>query len=66
MSKEQSPATSHRSKEALRLARAIVSDPVTRAKIKRALLAEGKPGLAALIDEAVLVSRELIRLTRAR
>lgn len=57
---------SRRSTEALRLARAIVSDPVTRAKIKADLLAEGKPGMAALIDEAVLVSRELIRLTRAR
>ena len=51
--------------KALRLAREIVSDPDPRASIKAALEAEGKPGMAALIDEAVLVSRELIRIAEA-
>lgn len=51
--------------KALRLAHEIVSDPSTRAKIKAALKAEGKPGMAALIDEAVLVARELIRVSGA-
>lgn len=46
----------HRAKvnaKALRLAREIASDPITRAKIKSALEAEGKPGMAALIDEVM-------------
>ena len=51
--------------KALKLAHEIVSDPGTRAKIKAALKAEGKPGLAALIDDSVVVSRELIRLAEA-
>ena len=51
--------------KALRLAREIVSDPDTRASIKAALEAEGKPGMASLIDEAVFVSRELIRIAEA-
>lgn len=51
--------------KALRMARQIVSDPDTRARIKVALEMEGKPGMAALIDEAVLVARELIRIAEA-
>lgn len=48
--------------EALKLAREFVADPDTRAQVKVQLAASGYPGLVEMIDEAVIVSRELLRL----
>ena len=51
--------------EALRLAQEFVSDPDRRAQVKFNLAAGGYLLVADLIDEAVEVSRELIRLDEA-
>ena len=53
------------SMEALKLAREFVADPDMRAQVKVQLSIAGYPKLADLIDEAVVVSRELLRLHAA-
>lgn len=50
---------------ALRLAKEMVDQPDARAQIKVKLAAMGLPMMADVIDEAVLISRELIRLSAA-
>lgn len=55
-----------RETEALRLARGFVSDPRMREKLKAKQVRDGKPWVAEMIDEAVIVSRELLRLSRKR
>ena len=47
---------------ALRYAREFVADPDRRAQVKVQLHANGWPQLADLIDEAVVVSHELLRI----
>ena len=51
--------------EALRFAKEFVADPEKRAQVKVQLAANGWPQLSDLIDEAVIVSRELLRLNAA-
>jgi hypothetical protein len=50
------------SDEALRLAREFVSAPDVRAQVKVEVAAGGMPLLADMIDEAVVMAREIIRL----
>ena len=52
--------------EAVRLAREFVADPDKRAQVKVQLASNGWGKLADMIDEAVLVSRELLRITDSR
>lgn len=53
------------SEEAVKLAREFVADPDKRAQLRVELCVSGLPKLADLIDEAVIVSRELLRLAEA-
>jgi hypothetical protein len=49
--------------DALRFAKEFASDPDKRAQVKVQLCANGWPQLADMIDEAVTVSREMLRIT---
>lgn len=51
---------------ALRLAREFVSAPDDRAQVKVMLASKGMPLVADMIDEAVIMARELIRLAASR
>lgn len=51
------------SAEALRLAREFVDDPDLRAQVKVKIAIDGHPLIADMIDEAVVMAREIIRLS---
>src|SRR5687767_9530263 len=48
--------------EAMRLAHEFLSDPVKRKQVQEGLLSIGYKGIAAMIDEAVVMATEIIRL----
>jgi hypothetical protein len=51
------------SAEALRLAREFIDDPDLRAQVKVKIAVDGHPLIADMIDEAVVMAREIIRLS---
>ena len=51
------------SEEALRLAHEFLADPDDRAQVKVKLAVAGMPLMADMIDEALVMARELIRLS---
>lgn len=54
------------SEEAVRLAKEFVADPDKRAQVKVQLALDGYQKLADMIDEAVIVSKDLLRLYHER